>query len=146
MYRYEEGDAVRVLFDIVSDGTVHRKRRGELIMPMGRTGYIQKRGILLDDLVYEVHFLEEGQVVGCREHELLLAEENWEPPLFQKKDRIRTTTDLHRKGELVLQKGEEGVVLTLDYHEDLGYIYEVQFSGNHRLMMAGSQLEKIEST
>jgi len=141
MYKFEEGAHMRVLFDIVSDGTVCCTPRGDLVMKLGSTGYIKKRGTFLDDIVYELDFLEEGKTVGCREHELLPAELPWSPPVFQKKDQIKAVADIKRRGEVVVPAGLRGRVLVLDYHDDLGYIYEVEFENEYRNMVAKEEIE-----
>ncbi len=127
MDRFQEGDSVRLLFDLVSDGTVYGSKRGELLVSRGATGHVIRKGIFLDDFVYEVHFMEENRILGCREHELLEGDASWSPPRFARRDAIVSAVDLKEKGELRVPKGTEGRVTVVDYHETLGYIYEVEF-------------------
>ena len=138
---FKEGDEVRILFDIVSDGTFAGAKRGELIMPLGSIGFIKKIGIFLDDYVCDVHFLENGRIVGCRENELIPADKEWSPPVFQKKTAIASITDIRKNGEVVIPGDTPGTVITIDYHDDLGYIYEVEFANGVKTMMAEQQLK-----
>jgi nitrogen fixation protein NifZ len=72
------GQKVRLLEDIVNDGTYPHAPIGTLMMPNGSIGYIKTMGEFLQVIrVYEVHFLggETVEVVGCREHELEAMEE-----------------------------------------------------------------------
>ena len=72
------GQKVRLLEDIVNDGTYPHAPIGTLMMPKGSIGYIKTMGEFLQVIrVYEVHFLggEAVEIVGCREHELEAMEE-----------------------------------------------------------------------
>ncbi len=72
------GQKVRLLEDIVNDGTYPHAPIGTLMMSKGSIGYIKTMGEFLQVIrVYEVHFLggETVEVVGCREHELEAMEE-----------------------------------------------------------------------
>jgi nitrogen fixation protein NifZ len=68
------GQKVRLLEDVVNDGTYPHSPIGTLMMPKGSVGYIKDMGDFLQVIrVYEVHFLDsdmETEIVGCREHEL----------------------------------------------------------------------------
>lgn len=72
--KFSDGQKVRLLEDIVNDGTYPHSPIGTLMMPKGSVGYIKDMGDFLQVIrVYEVHFLDsnmEVEVVGCREHEL----------------------------------------------------------------------------
>lgn len=72
------GQKVRLLEDIVNDGTYPHAPIGTLMMPKGSIGYVKTMGEFLQVIrVYEVHFLggETVEIVGCREHELEAMEE-----------------------------------------------------------------------
>jgi len=69
------GQKVKLISDVVNDGTYPHSPIGTLMMPKGSIGYIKSVGEFLQVIrVYEVHFLgvEEApvEIVGCREHEL----------------------------------------------------------------------------
>lgn len=69
------GQKVKLIKEIVNDGTYPHSAIGTLMMPKGSIGYIKSVGEFLQVIrVYEVHFLgvEEApvEIVGCRENEL----------------------------------------------------------------------------
>lgn len=72
--KFSVGQKVKLLEDIVNDGTYPLSPIGTLMMPKGSVGYIKDMGDFLQVIrVYEVHFLGtqmDIEVVGCREHEL----------------------------------------------------------------------------
>lgn len=91
--KFQEGQKVRLLEDIVNDGTYPHAKIGELMMPKGSEGYIKDMGEFLQVIrVYEVHFFgtnTELEIIGCREHELEAVDDGCsndttESPLFQK--------------------------------------------------------------
>ncbi|MEA1917773.1 MAG: nitrogen fixation protein NifZ [Campylobacterota bacterium] len=71
---YRTGQQVKLLEDIVNDGTYPHSKIGALMMPKGSIGYIKDMGDFLQVIrVYEVHFFGtpmEVEIIGCREHEL----------------------------------------------------------------------------
>jgi nitrogen fixation protein NifZ len=69
------GQKVKLIKEIVNDGTYPHSPIGTLMMPKDSIGYIKSVGEFLQVIrVYEVHFLgvEEApvEIVGCRENEL----------------------------------------------------------------------------
>lgn len=92
--KFKEGQQVRLVADVVNDGTYPHASIGTLMMPKGSIGYIKSMGEFLQVLrVYEVHFFGtemEVEIIGCREHELEAVDdgcdnETTESPLFKKK-------------------------------------------------------------
>jgi len=90
--KFKEGQKVRLVEDIVNDGTYPHAPIGTLMMPKGEIGYIKSMGEFLQVIrVYEVHFVGsqmDVEIVGCREHELEAVddgcnEETSESPLFR---------------------------------------------------------------
>jgi nitrogen fixation protein NifZ len=90
--KFQVGQKVRLVDDIVNDGTYPHAKIGTLMMPKDTVGYIKSMGEFLQVIrVYEVHFVGsdmEVEIVGCREHELELVddgcdEETTESPLFK---------------------------------------------------------------
>lgn len=77
--KFHLGQKVKLLEDIVNDGTYPHSPIGTLMMKKGSQGYIKSVGEFLQVIrVYEVHFLgveAPVEVVGCREHELEALEE-----------------------------------------------------------------------
>ena len=68
------GQKVKLLADIVNDGTYPHSKIGAVMMKKDSIGYVKTVGEFLQVIrVYEVHFLgtdAEIEIVGCREHEL----------------------------------------------------------------------------
>lgn len=72
--KFRTGEKVKLLEDVVNDGTYPHAKIGTLMMPKGSIGYIKDVGEFLQVIrVYEVHFFGSGmevEIIGCREHEL----------------------------------------------------------------------------
>lgn len=72
--KFRVGQQVRLLEDVVNDGTYPHASIGTLMMKKGSVGYIKTMGDFLQVIrVYEVHFIgsdTEVEIIGCREHEL----------------------------------------------------------------------------
>lgn len=65
------GERVRLTKAIRNDGTYPHARVGDVLIEAGAEGYVRKIGDFLQTIrVYEVNFIEEGLVFGCREAEL----------------------------------------------------------------------------
>lgn len=91
--KFHTGQKVKLLEDVVNDGTYPHSKIGTLMMKKDSVGYIKDMGDFLQVIrVYEVHFFGsdmEVDCIGCREHELeALEEENFseatEGELFKK--------------------------------------------------------------
>lgn len=90
--KFKVGQKVKLLEDIVNDGTYPHAAIGTLMMPKNSVGYIKSMGEFLQVIrVYEVHFIgsdTDVEIIGCREHELQAVddgcdEETTESPLFK---------------------------------------------------------------
>lgn len=72
--KFNVGQKVKLLEDIVNDGTYPHSPIGTLMMEKGSIGYIKTMGDFLQVIrVYEVHFVSidrDIEIIGCREHEL----------------------------------------------------------------------------
>lgn len=74
---FELDSKVRVRKKIRNDGTFPGKQIGETLANKGDEGYIISIGTYLQTAyIYSVHFLENGNVVGCLGKELELVAEN----------------------------------------------------------------------
>ncbi len=91
--KFKLGQKVKLIEDVVNDGTYPHAPIGTLMMPKGEIGYIKDMGEFLQVIrVYEVHFVGsnmEVEVLGCREHELEAVDDGCdsdttESPLFKK--------------------------------------------------------------
>ena len=64
---YDYGEVVRVVRTIRDDGTFPVNNAAILIVRKGNCGYVRDVGVFLQDqLIYQVHFIEEDVIVGCR--------------------------------------------------------------------------------
>lgn len=78
--KFGVGQKVKLVSDIVNDGTYPHAPIGTLLMPKDSIGYIKSIGEFLQVIrVYEVHFFGVKdvpvEIVGCREHELFAMED-----------------------------------------------------------------------
>lgn len=133
--RYRNGDEVRLLYDIVGDGTVHDVSRGAPLMTAGATGFVKHCGPFLDDLVCDVHFLEADRIVGCREKELIPADHPWSPPVYLRSQPVVAAVELASQGVTLAKQGTPGKVTAVRFVEGKGYVYEVAFDGADTLAL-----------
>lgn len=68
---FRMGEHVRLNTDLRNDGTYAFAKVGEVLVKKGAEGYIRHIGDFLQTIrIYEVDFLTEGLILGCREFEL----------------------------------------------------------------------------
>ncbi len=68
---FRVGQRVKLIKAIRNDGTYPHAGIGDFLVEAGAEGYVRKIGDFLQTIrIYEVNFIEEGQVFGCREAEL----------------------------------------------------------------------------
>lgn len=100
MPKFGIGQKVKLLEDIVNDGTYPHSPIGTLMMPKGAIGYIKDMGDFLQVIrVYEVHFLGVDapvEIVGCREHELE-AMEDYRDEIEEELEYMRKHREKHYK-------------------------------------------------
>ena len=126
--RWELGDAVRVTRNVRNDGTFPGIETGDLLVRRGRIGHVRDVGTFLQDqVIYSVHFLEEGRVVGCREEELIGIDEPWIESRFEVRQRVRAARALAIRGEVRVPLGSPGEVLNLEREEGCPVLYHVHF-------------------
>lgn len=127
--RFEYGEAVRVTRNVRNDGTYPGKEIGDLLIRRGCIGNVVEVGTFLQDqIIYTIHFLNEGCMVGCRLEELISAEEAWNPSQFEFRDKVLSGSDLATGGEVRVSKGTEGEIEKVLREIDL-VIYHVRFPG-----------------
>ncbi|WP_354624056.1 nitrogen fixation protein NifZ [Psychromonas sp. MME2] len=125
--KFDYGDKVRVIRNIRNDGTFMGSDRGTLLIRRGSVGYIKGVGkFLQDQVIYQVHFMEQGVSVGCRESELADVKAPWSERLFERGDSIISLKSLTSKGEVVVMAGDSGTVIGLD-SEQKPLQYRVSF-------------------
>ncbi len=127
--RFEFGESVRVVRNIRNDGTYPGMEVGELLVRRGSVGNVIEVGTFLQDqVIYTVHFLQYGRMVGCRLEELLGVDEPWNPSLFEFRDKVRCRLDLAIGGNVLYPKGTQGEVLKV-LRENEAIQYHVHFPG-----------------
>lgn len=110
--RWDYGDAVRVTRNVRNDGTYPGAATGDLLVRRGSVGHVVDIGTFLQDqVIYSVHFLDIGRVVGCREEELIGASEAWVPSRHEVRERVRASRPLVAAGEELVPAGAIGEIM-----------------------------------
>jgi nitrogen fixation protein NifZ len=126
--KWDFGDAVRVTRNVRNDGTYPGEEIGALLIRRGAVGHVVDIGTFLQDqVIYSVHFLDEGRIVGCREEELIGAEEAWVPSEFEFRQRVRAARTLASQGEVLVASGDRGEVLRVLRDAPGGVAYHIHF-------------------
>ncbi len=127
--RFEFGEAVRITRNVRNDGTYPGKEVGELLIRRGSVGHVIEVGTFLQDqVIFTVHFLNQGRMVGCRLEELISADEPWNPSRFEFRDKVLCTIDLGIKGHILFYKGSEGEIMKV-IRDSEQIQYHVAFQG-----------------
>lgn len=125
--RFEYGEAVRVTRNVRNDGTYPGLDVGYLLVRRGSVGHVVNVGTFLQDqVIFTVHFLNQGRMVGCRLEELISADEPWRPSRFEFRDKVVPTLDLGSQGQIIVAKGTEGEVIKV-IRDDDAIQYHVAF-------------------
>lgn len=126
--RWDLGDAVRVTRNVRNDGTFPGMATGELLVRRGRVGHVRNIGSFLQDqIIYSVHFIEEGRLVGCREEELIAIDEPWLESRFEVRQKVRARRALAIRGVVRVPAGSPGEILNLEHSETQGVVYHAHF-------------------
>lgn len=126
--RWDYGDAVRVTRNVRNDGTFPGLPTGELLVRRGSVGHVRNVGTFLQDqIIYSVHFLADGRVVGCREEELIDIAEAWIESRFETRQKVRAAKTLALQGEVLVPAGSRGEVLNLERDTGAAVLYHVHF-------------------
>ncbi len=141
---FDYGEQVRVIRNIRNDGTYPGENVGNLLVRRGSIGFVRSRGTFLQDqVIYEVHFVDQGRVVGCREEELIGADEEWIPSRFEFREKVKPTRKLSVNGAVIADTSDVGqIIKVLRYHEE-GVAYHVRFPG-HTLLVPETSLESAD--
>lgn len=127
--RFDFGERVRVTRNVRNDGTYPGMEIGELLIRRGSVGHVIEMGTFLQDqVIYTVHFLDQGRMVGCRAEELIPADAPWNPSLFEFRDKVLSRSDLNIKGKLAVAEGTEGEILKV-LRDSQPLLYHVRFPG-----------------
>ncbi|TPQ27897.1 nitrogen fixation protein NifZ [Methylomonas sp. EFPC3] len=126
--RFEFGEAVRVTRNVRNDGTYPGREIGDLLIRRGSVGHVIEVGTFLQDqVIYTVHFLDHGKMIGCRAEELIPAEAPWNPSRFEFRDKVRCNRDLPT-ADGVIASGTEGEVMKI-LRDREPLLYHVRFPG-----------------
>ncbi len=126
--RWEYGEAVRLTRNVRNDGTYPGLDPGAPLVRRGSIGYVVDVGTFLQDqVIYSVNFLDEGKIVGCREEELIGAEEAWTPSRFEFRDKVKATRQLAVGGEVLVTVGAIGEVMKVIRDAPGGVAYHIHF-------------------
>lgn len=129
--RYDYGDEVRLIRNVRNDGTYPGMETGDILVRRGSVGNVVEMGVFLQDqVIYTVHFLEQGRMVGCRLEEVIAADAPWNPSLYEFGDKVLCTLDLSVNGNIVAKKGTVGEVMkVLNETDPPQYQYHIRFPG-----------------
>ena len=126
--RWDQGDAVRVIRNVRNDGTYPGVNTGDLLVRRGRVGHVRNVGTFLQDqIIYSVHFLDEGRLVGCREEELIGIDEPWVESRFEVRQKVRAARALAIRGEVRVPPGSRGEILNMERSAVQRVLYHVHF-------------------
>jgi len=126
--RWDYGEAVRLTRNVRNDGTYPGMDPGEFLVRRGSVGYVIDVGTFLQDqVIYSVNFLDEGRVVGCREEELIGADDPWTPSRFEFREKVRAIKGLSVGGEVLIETGATGEVMKVIRDNPAGVIYHIHF-------------------
>ena len=127
--KWDISDDVRLVRNVRNDGTYPGESVGELLVRRGSVGTIVDVGtFLLDQIIYTVHFLDIDRMVGCREEELIGADESWIPSVFESRERISASRILALGKDVRVPKGAVGEILrVVREQENVCVCYHVHF-------------------
>ena len=125
--RWDLGESVRVTRNVRNDGTYSGAETGALLIRRGSVGAVVDIGTFLQDqIIYSVHFLEDDRIVGCREEELIDADEPWIPSIFEAREKVRAGKVLALGNDHQVPRGAIGEVLRV-LRDGETTIYHIHF-------------------
>jgi nitrogen fixation protein NifZ len=99
---------------------------------------------LQDQIIYTVNFLDQARVVGCRDEELISADEPWVESRFETREKVVSRLALSIRGEVVVPAGSEGEIFKVLRDLPDGVQYHVHFPGGRMLQVAENLLDSPE--
>jgi nitrogen fixation protein NifZ len=128
-----------------NDGTYPGLPIGAPLARCGSVGHVCDVGTFLQDqLIYSVHFLEVGRIIGCREQELVTATAPWVPSRFESRQRVCARVALAIDGEVIAPVGSHGEIARVLRDETPEVLYHVRF-GARILQVPESALLSAET-
>lgn len=141
--RFGFGEEVRITRNVRNDGTYPGMEVGELLVRRGSIGHVIEVGTFLQDqVIYTVHFLSLGRMVGCRAEELIPADATYNPSRFEFRDKVICRIDLGVQGKIIVEKNSEGEILQV-LRDAIPMQYHVRFPGK-TLQVPESVLEPAD--
>jgi len=127
--RFDFGEEVRVTRNVRNDGTYPGMEIGDLLIRRGSVGNVVEMGTFLQDqVIFTVHFIKHGRMVGCRVEELIPADAPWNPSFFEFRDKVVAKLNLSIKGEIRVPIGTEGEIEKV-LRETHPVMYHARFPG-----------------
>ncbi len=135
--------------NVRNDGTYPGLEVGKLLVRRGSVGFVRDVGTFLQDqIIYSVHFLDEGRLVGCRAEELQLAAIPWTPNRFEFRDKVAARIPLGVQGRVLVDQGAVGEVVKVlrGAPGNVAYdvAYQVHVSGRNNLQVPETALALYE--
>lgn len=146
--RWDYGESVRLIRNVRNDGTYPGLDPGAPLVRRGSIGYVVDVGTFLQDqIIYSVNFLDEGKILGCREEELIGADEPWTPSRFEFREKVRSVKGLSVGGEVLVAPGAIGEVIKVIRDAPGGVAYHIHFDSllGRVLQIPEDALEAAES-
>ena len=126
--KWDLGEAVRVTRNVRNDGTYPGEETGALLIRRGSVGHVVDVGTFLQDqIIYSVHFLDAGRIVGCREEELIGGDDAWVPSAYEFRQKVRAARTLASQGQVLVTAGAIGEVLKVLRDAPGGVAYHIHF-------------------
>jgi nitrogen fixation protein NifZ len=142
--RFDFGVAVRLTRNVRNDGTFPGLDVGNLLIKRGSIGYVMNVGTFLQDqIIYTINFLDQGRIVGCRDEELISADDPWVESRFETREKVISRLALSIRGEVVVPAGSEGEIFKVLRDLPDGVQYHVHFPGGRMLQVAENLLDAL---
>ena len=126
--KWQIEDSVRLIRNVRNDGTYPGLDPGAPLVRRGSIGYVVDVGTFLQDqIIYSVNFLDIDMIVGCREEELIGAEEPWTPSCFEFREKVRIIVELPVGSDAVIAEGATGEIIKVIRDAPGGVAYHTHF-------------------
>ena len=132
--KFEYGSEVRLTRNVRNDGTYPGEEVGALLVRRGEVGSIYDVGTYLQDqIIYRIHFLNAAKTIGCREEEVIAADDLWIHNEFEFREKVYLRQTIEVNGEIIAEEGEQGEIEKI-VKDDTSSSYHVRFRGRVFLM------------
>lgn len=128
--KFGYGEEVRLITNIRNDGSFQNGLKGECLMRRGETGFVRHAGLFLQDqVVYQIHFLASNQIIGCKETELMRADQPWVMNAFEYGDKVFLTQPLAMQQKMIAERGDRAFIIGVqreDNEQENTMMYRIQ--------------------